>query len=80
MTFEKDEMLPVDLGRRLGPGRGVLLYEHLPPVVLRMRNCYEDRDLRRHRTRERFIPGVTEVVRSTDLGHTPASAAAALDP
>lgn len=80
MTFEKDEMLPVDLGRRLGPGRGVLLYEHLPPVVLRMRNCYEDRDLNRHRTRDRFIPGVTEVVHSTDLGHTPASAAAAFDP
>jgi type IV secretion system protein VirD4 len=80
MTFEKDEMLPVDLGRRLGPGRGVLLYEHLPPVVLRMRNCYEDRDLRRHRTRQRFIPGVTEVVHSTDVGHTPTSAAAAFDP
>ena len=71
LTFEKDEMLPVELGRRLGPGRGVLLYEHLPPAILRMRNCYRDRDLRRLGTRERFVAGVTEVLPSADLGPTP---------
>lgn len=80
LTFEKDDMLPVDAGRRVGPGRGVLLYEHLPPVMLRMRNCYEDRDLRRLSTRERFIPGVTEVLHSSDLPRTPSTAAAAFDP
>lgn len=74
LTFEKEEMLPVELGRRLGPGRGVLLYEHLPPVILRTRNCYRDRDLRRLGTRERFIPGVTEVLPSPDLARTPPQA------
>jgi type IV secretory pathway TraG/TraD family ATPase VirD4 len=68
LTFEKDEMLSVDLGRQLNPGRAILLYEHLPPVLLRMRNCYRDRDLRRAGGRHRFIPGVTEVLDDSERG------------
>lgn len=60
VTFEKEELLAVDIGRQLGPGRAVLLLDHLSPIALRLRNCYRDRDLRRRR--HRFLPHVTEIV------------------
>lgn len=60
VTVEKDEMLPVDIGRQLGVGRAVLILDHLSPIALRLRNCYRDPDLRRRR--RRFLPRVTEVV------------------
>ena len=60
VTFEKEELLGVDIGRQLGPGRAVLLLDHLSPIALRLRNCYRDPDLRRRR--RRFLPHVTEIV------------------
>lgn len=60
VAFEMEEMLPLDVGRQLGPGRAVLLLDHLAPMVLRLRNCYRDADLRRRR--RRFLPRVTEIV------------------
>ncbi|MGH2927204.1 MAG: type IV secretory system conjugative DNA transfer family protein, partial [Solirubrobacteraceae bacterium] len=60
VSFEKEEMLPVDVGRQLGPRRAVLLLDHHPPIALRLRNCYRDADLRRRR--RRFLPHVTEIV------------------
>ncbi len=60
VTFEKEELLAMDIGRQLGPGRAVLLLDHLSPIALRLRNCYRDPDLRRRR--RRFLPHVTEVV------------------
>lgn len=60
VTFEKEELLAVDIGRQLGPGRAVLLLDHLSPIALRLRNCYRDPDLRRRR--RRFLPHVTEIV------------------
>jgi type IV secretion system protein VirD4 len=62
VAFEKDDLLPLDIGRQLRPGRAVLLYEHLPPLLLRMRNCYRDRDLLDRTDRQPFLPNVTQVV------------------
>jgi type IV secretion system protein VirD4 len=60
VTFDKEELLSVDIGRQLGPGRAVLLLDHLSPIALRLRNCYRDPDLRARR--RRFLPHVTEIV------------------
>ncbi|MFZ0218129.1 MAG: type IV secretory system conjugative DNA transfer family protein [Candidatus Dormiibacterota bacterium] len=62
VSFDKEEMLPLDVGRQLGPGRAILLYEHLSPIALRLRNCYRDLDLRRRRGRHRYLPRVTRIV------------------
>lgn len=40
-------LAPADQLRRTEPGRGVLVYGHLPPATLRLRPWYEDRALRR---------------------------------
>lgn len=71
VTFEKEELLAVDIGRQLGPGRAVLLLDHLSPIALRLRNCYRDADLRRRR--RRFLPRVTEVVSERVAGRPAAS-------
>jgi type IV secretory pathway TraG/TraD family ATPase VirD4 len=71
VTLEKEELLAVDIGRQLGPGRGVLLLDHLSPIALRLRNCYRDPDLRRRRLR--FLPHVTEVIPEPARGRPPAA-------
>jgi type IV secretion system protein VirD4 len=40
-------LAPTDRLRRIAPGHGVLVYGHLPPVQLRLRPWYADRELRR---------------------------------
>ncbi|MBO0703244.1 MAG: TraM recognition domain-containing protein, partial [Candidatus Dormibacteraeota bacterium] len=60
VSFDKEELLAVDIGRQLGPGRAVLLLDHLSPIALRLRNCYRDPDLRRRR--RRYVPRVTEII------------------
>jgi type IV secretion system protein VirD4 len=40
-------LAPTDGLRRIAPGRGVLVYGHLPPVQLHLRPWYRDRRLRR---------------------------------
>jgi len=48
-TFGEDErrLAPASSLRRLDPGEAVLLYGHLPPARVSLRNAYRDRDLRR---------------------------------
>ena len=43
-------LLPTDGLRRVPPGRGVLIYGHLPPVQLRLRPWFSDPRLRRRAT------------------------------
>jgi type IV secretion system protein VirD4 len=40
-------LAPTDGLRRIPPGRGVLIYGHLPPARLTLRPWYQDRELRR---------------------------------
>jgi type IV secretory pathway TraG/TraD family ATPase VirD4 len=40
-------LIPADQLRRIPPGEGVLVYGHLPPVNVRLRPWYSDRELRR---------------------------------
>jgi type IV secretion system protein VirD4 len=61
VSFEMDEMMPLESGRRLRPGRALLVYGHLPPALLTLRNCYQDQDLVRHRHRFPFYPGIDQV-------------------
>ncbi len=72
VTFEKEELVAVEIGRQLGPGRAVLLLDHLCPIALRLRNCYRDPDLRRRRLR--FLPHVTAVIRERDQVCPPVAA------
>lgn len=72
VTFAKEELLAVDIGRQLGPGRAVLLLDHLSPIALRLRSCYRDPDLQRRR--HRFLPRVTEVLPEGPAPRAPAAA------
>lgn len=38
-------LAPADSLRRMRPGQGILIYGHLPPVILRLRPWYRDRHL-----------------------------------
>ena len=74
VSYEKEELLPVDVGRQLAPGCAILLYEHLAPIALRLRDCYRDRDLRRRRARHHYLPRVTRVELHDAHARTGASA------
>jgi type IV secretion system protein VirD4 len=66
VSFEMDEMMPLETGRRLRPGTALLVYGHLAPALLTLRNCYRDQDLVRLRRRFPFYPGVNQVTAATD--------------
>ncbi len=69
VTFEKEELLAFDVARQLGPGRAVLLLDHLSPIALHLRNCYRDPDLRRRRLR--YLPHVTEILHESGRARPP---------
>ncbi len=62
---EDQDLLPPEGGRQLGPGRAVLLYGRLAPVVLWLRSCYEDPELVRRHQEHPFVRGVTAVEQVT---------------
>jgi type IV secretory pathway TraG/TraD family ATPase VirD4 len=49
-------LAPANVLREMRPGRGVLVYGHLPPAQIALRPWFEERQLRRLAARRRCCP------------------------